>query len=136
MVAGLALLIPGNTPAAGKPSPPGPKVHVDSVSVRILTLPHLGARHKTYQKYAEATVVILDDFGDFVEGAKVTVEFTGNLLQRPATATGTTDESGKVVLDSKSVGYDSGPLNFTGCVTKVESSLAWDGVEVCDTASY
>jgi len=140
LFAGLALfslaLMPGNIPAAGKPTPQGPQAHVDSVNVVIGTRPALGARHKTRQKYAAATVVILDDFGDFVEGAKVTVEFTGNLLQQPATATGTTDASGKVVLESKSVGYDSGPLSFTGCVTKVESSLAWDGVEVCDTASY
>ena len=134
-VLSLALLTPGRS-TAGRPLPPGPESHVYSVSVTIKTLPSLGARHKTEQKYAEAKVVIVDDFGDFVGGAKVTVEFTGNLLQRPVTASGITDESGEAVIDSKSVGYDSGPLSFTGCVTKVESSLAWDGVGLCDTASY
>jgi len=140
MLAGMAVLslalMTGNAAAGGRPTPQGPESHVDSVSVTIKTLPSLGARHKTEQKYAEATVVIVDDLGDFVEGAKVTVEFTGNLLQRSVTASGITDEFGEAVIDSKPVGYDSGPLSFTGCVTKVESSLVWDGFELCDTASY
>ena len=133
---GLALLTPGHTSAAGKPVPDGPKSHVAFVGVTIKTLPSLGARHKTEQKYAEATVIIVDEFGEFVEGAKVTGEFSGNLLQRPQTVSGTTDTSGTVILDSKSVGYDSGPLSFTFRVTGVQSSLPWDGQEVEGTASY
>jgi len=133
---GVAMLIPGHTSAAGGPAPTEPMSHVDSVSVRILTLPSLGARHKTSQKYGRATVVIVDDFGDPVEGAKVTGEFTGNLLRRAETVSRTTDVSGTVILDSKPVGYDSGPLSFTFRVTGVQSSLFWDGEEVWDTASY
>jgi len=133
---GIPMLMPGHTPTAGKPPPQqGPMAHVESVVVHINTLPHLGSRHKFYQKYAEASVVVVDDFGYPVMGAKVTGIFSGNLLDL-STASATTDEFGEAILDSKSVSYDSGPLSFTFCVTKVASSLAWDGVEVCDTASY
>lgn len=134
---GLALLKPGNMPAAGGPALTELMSHVESVSVVIKWRPALGGRHKTRQAYAKATVVIVDDFGLPVEGAKVTGDFTGNLLRQPVTVSGTTDASGTVILDSsKSVGYASGPLSFTFCVTGVESSPVWDGDGVCDTASF
>jgi hypothetical protein len=47
-----------------------PAARIASVTVRILTRPSLGARHKTAQKYAEATVIIVDDHGNGVEGAR------------------------------------------------------------------
>jgi len=136
LLAGVALLsLALLTPNKSSAGPQGPESHVDSVSVTIKALPSLGARHRSDQFYARAKVVIVDDFGVPVAGAKVKVEFTGNLLRRPVSASGTTDEFGEAVIDSKPVGYSSGPLSFMGCVTKVESSLAWDGVELCDTAS-
>lgn len=115
-----------------------PASHIESVTVRILARPSLGARHKTEQMYAEATVVITDHSGVGVPGATVKGSFTGNLLRRSQSVSGTTDSSGTVgFVLSKSVGWDgSSPLRFTFCVDHVDASPSWDGVGACDTRIY
>jgi hypothetical protein len=110
----------------GGGDPPGEptSVHVASVT------PSLQGAGKGKKK-AVATVVIVDDLGDPVSGASVTVAFSGDLNE---SVSGTTNGSGSVTLLTN--GTKKGKTKFTACVTSVSASLPYvsgDNAETCDS---
>jgi beta-glucanase (GH16 family) len=100
----------------------GTEAHVDSITP--------GASGGGRKKKANATIVIVDDNGDPVDGAVVTASFSGSHNQ---TVSGTTGSNGSVSLQTS---VTNSSAAFTVCVDDVSSALTYNAaanVETCDT---
>ena len=89
-------------------------IHVDSI---VVGTQNAGQGNKR----GTATVTLVDDQGQPVDGASVTGTFTGDFNE---TVNGTTASDGTVTLVT--IGVKKGSITFTFCVDQVTGSLPYD----------
>ncbi|MDX1665235.1 MAG: multicopper oxidase domain-containing protein [Candidatus Promineifilaceae bacterium] len=108
------------TPAASDGS--GTAVTVGSLSVTVVNVGH-------GHKRGQATVVVVDDLGQPVEGATVTGDFSGSINEQNVSGP-LTDATGTTIIETQSTA--KGGVSVTFCVTSIThpSLTSWAG-EVC-----
>ncbi|MDI6806214.1 MAG: S8 family serine peptidase [Candidatus Aenigmarchaeota archaeon] len=107
-----------------------PAMHVASIDVVLIS------RSRGWNYYAEATVTIVDAYGNPVGTATVYGEWSGATTDKDS---GDTDAEGKVTFQSDSVWKPASGTTFTFCVTSV-TKTGWQydelaNVETCDSVT-
>jgi hypothetical protein len=114
-----------------------PSVHVASVNTAAV-LTGNGKLRGGHRYYGTAEVLIVDDFGNPVSGARVTGTFTSNVLRKDETVSSITGPNGLATLSTRNSGSGS-TVSFTFCVDDVAASVPYDpaaNVMTCDTDTF